>query len=73
LFPRLGAESASGAGGDKDGGEVHAGRQAQGTGQVNRWRKFPGQGGLRAGDSDRKLTSWIVGEDLSQLAGNLLR
>jgi hypothetical protein len=35
LFRRLAAETASGAGGDKDGGEVHADRQAQSPSQVN--------------------------------------
>ena len=35
LFRRVTAETASGAGSDEDGGEMHADRQAQSTGQVN--------------------------------------
>ena len=70
LFRRLGAETASGAGGDEDGGEVHPVRQPQSAGQVNgRFLVRPCPDPISARDASPTETRSRRGELSNDLGG----
>jgi hypothetical protein len=82
LFRRLAAETASGAGSDEDGSEIHAHRQAQSTDQVNPRTAQPVTPASEQAGSVRPIRSikasgqrynLSVAEDFLQLVANLLR